>query len=59
VGTITGLDYWTGLLDSPKLQTARAYLISFAFGGYAWIQLSSNKNKLWAPMSCINWKVMH
>ena len=38
VGTITGLDYWTGLLDSPKLQNTnfeisrgqrtRAYLIS-------------------------------
>jgi len=23
VGTITGMDYWTGLLDSPKLQNTR------------------------------------
>ena len=83
----TGLDYWSGLLDSPKLQhsgytsfsaeeklnyftsTAScsifpgvsrgqrscAYLLSFTFGGYGWIQLSSNK--LWAPTRCINWKV--
>ena len=38
-------------------QRSHAYLISFTFGGYAWIQLSSNK--LWAPMSCINRKVTH